>query len=222
MIGIIGAMDSEVNKILDEMKQYEIINIGKLTFYKSKLNSKDVVLVKSGIGMVASALTTSILINEFKVNRIYFSGVAGSLNAKLKIGDIVIAKDLIEYRFDTTSDGRPMGVFPDLENSIFSSKLLLKEAKEKLKDNNIYFERIVSGDKFVENKVEKEEIGIEFDAYAVDMESAALAHVCTIMGVDFLVIRSISDSLSDDSTIEFNEFVHMAAENSKNILLKLI
>ncbi|WP_081256727.1 5'-methylthioadenosine/adenosylhomocysteine nucleosidase [Streptobacillus moniliformis] len=222
MIGIIGAMHEEINVIKQEMENIEIEIVNGNTFYIGLLNNKKVILVGCGIGMVNAAIVTTLLINEFKVKKIYFSGVAGSTSNKLKIGDIVISTELQEYLFDTTEFGYEMGIIPRMEPSIFKPREILEDAMNKLKGEKIHFGKIVSGDKFVSNADEKIKIGENFKALCVDMESASVAHCSYLLGVDFLIIRSISDTLSDESTMEFEKFVNLAAENSKNILTKLI
>lgn len=225
MIGIIGAMDVEIDEIKKEMKNIEEIKINRFIFYKGLFNNKAITLVKSGIGMVNASIITTTLINKFNVNKIYFSGVAGSVNEKVSILDIVIADSLQEYLFDVTSGGfgYDKGIIAGMKDeSIFKPNILLEEAKNKLKDEKIYYGKIVSGDKFVSLKTEKIEIGREFDALAVDMESAAVAHTCYLLNVDFLIIRSISDSVTDASAIEFEKFVVLASKKSKEILKKLI
>ncbi|WP_081265300.1 5'-methylthioadenosine/adenosylhomocysteine nucleosidase [Streptobacillus moniliformis] len=222
MIGIIGAMHEEINVIKQEMENIEIEIVNGNTFYIGLLNNKKVILVGCGIGMVNAAIVTTLLINEFKVKKIYFSGVAGSTSNKLKIGDIVISTELQEYLFDTTEFGYEMGIIPRMETSIFKPREILEDAMNKLKGEKIHFGKIVSGDKFVSNADEKIKIGENFKALCVDMESASVAHCSYLLRVDFLIIRSISDTLSDESTMEFEKFVNLAAENSKNILTKLI
>lgn len=155
MIAIIGAMDEEIDEILKEaIINEEILKYGFL-LYKATIKNKELIIVKCGIGMVNAALITTILINEFNVEKIYFSGVAGSCNEKLKIGDIVISTELQEYLFDATEFGYEYGIIPRMSSSIFVPKDLLKEAKQKLNKENVYFGKIVSGDKFVHKKDEK-------------------------------------------------------------------
>ena len=222
MIGIIGAMDEEISVILSEMNNISEYNINNIKFYKGKIYDKDLVLVKSGIGMVNASIITTLLIKEFDVNKILFSGVAGSLNKNINVGDIVIADSLVEYMFNATEFGYEIGQIPRMENSVFKSENLLNKIRDILKNDSIFYGKILSGDKFVSNLEEKEKIGKKFDALAVDMESAAVAHCAYILGVEFAIIRSISDSLNSDSVMEYAEFVNIAAMNSKEILLKLL
>ena len=215
-------MDEEISVILSEMNNISEYNINNIKFYKGKIYDKDLVLVKSGIGMVNASIITTLLIKEFDVNKILFSGVAGSLNKNINVGDIVIADSLVEYMFDATEFGYEIGQIPRMENSVFKSENLLNKIRDILKKDSIFYGKILSGDKFVSNLEEKEKIGKKFDALAVDMESAAVAHCAYILGVEFAIIRSISDSLNSDSVMEYAEFVNIAAMNSKEILLKLL
>ena len=222
MIGIIGAMDEEITIIASEiidLKEYDINNI---KFYKGKIYDKDIVLVKSGIGMVNASITTTLLFKEFGVDKILFSGVAGSLNRNVNIGDIVIADSLVEYLFDATEFGYDIGTIPRMDTSIFRSDILLNKIKNILKNDNIYYGKILSGDKFVSNLSEKEKLGEKFNALAVDMESASVAHCAHILGIEFAIIRSISDSLNSSSVMEYTKFVNLAANNSKDVILKIL
>ena len=222
MIGIIGAMDEEITIIASEiidLKEYDINNI---KFYKGKIYDIDIVLVKSGIGMVNASITTTLLFKEFGVDKILFSGVAGSLNRNVNVGDIVIADSLVEYLFDATEFGYDIGTIPRMDTSIFRSDILLNKIKNILKNDNIYYGKILSGDKFVSNLSEKEKLGEKFNALAVDMESASVAHCAHVLGIEFAIIRSISDSLNSSSVMEYTEFVNLAANNSKNVILKIL
>ena len=222
MIGIIGAMDEEITIIVSEMIDLKEYDINNIKFYKGKIYDKDIVLVKSGIGMVNASITTTLLFKEFGVDKILFSGVAGSLNRNVNVGDIVIADSLVEYLFDATEFGYEIGIIPRMDTSIFRSDILLNKIKNILKNDNIYYGKILSGDKFVSNLSEKEKLGEKFNALAVDMESASVAHCAHVLGIEFAVIRSISDSLNSSSVMEYTKFVNLAANNSKNIILKIL
>ncbi len=222
MIGIIGAMDEEITIIASEMIDLKEYDINNIKFYKGKIYDKDIVLVKSGIGMVNAAITTTLLFKEFGVDKILFSGVAGSLNRNVNVGDIVIADSLVEYLFDATEFGYDIGTIPRMDTSIFRSDILLNKIKNILKNDNIYYGKILSGDKFVSNLSEKEKLGEKFNALAVDMESASVAHCAHVLGIEFAIIRSISDSLNSSSVMEYTEFVNLAANNSKDVILKIL
>lgn len=222
MIGIIGAMDEEISVISSEIKNLTVYDINNMKFYKGKIYNKDIVLVKSGIGMVNASITTTLLFKEFGVDKILFSGVAGSLNRNVNVGDVVIGDSLLEYLFDATEFGYDIGTIPRMDTSIFRSDILLNKIKNILKNDNIYYGKILSGDKFVSNLSEKEKLGEKFNALAVDMESASVAHCAHVLGIEFAIIRSISDSLNSSSVMEYTEFVNLAANNSKNVILKIL
>lgn len=222
MIGIIGAMDEEISVISSEIKNLTVYDINNMKFYKGKIYNKDIVLVKSGIGMVNASITTTLLFKEFGVDKILFSGVAGSLNRNVNVGDVVIGDSLLEYLFDATEFGYDIGTIPRMDTSIFRSDILLNKIKNILKNDNIYYGKILSGDKFVSNLSEKEKLGEKFNALAVDMESASVAHCAHVLGIEFAVIRSISDSLNSSSVMEYTEFVNLAANNSKDVILKIL
>lgn len=222
MIGIIGAMDEEISVISSEIKNLTVYDINNMKFYKGKIYDKDIVLVKSGIGMVNASITTTLLFKEFGVDKILFSGVAGSLNRNVNVGDVVIGDSLLEYLFDATEFGYDIGTIPRMDTSIFRSDILLNKIKNILKNDNIYYGKILSGDKFVSNLSEKEKLGEKFNALAVDMESASVAHCAHVLGIEFAIIRSISDSLNSSSVMEYTEFVNLAANNSKNVILKIL
>lgn len=222
MIGIIGAMDEEISVISSEIKNLTVYDINNIKFYKGKIYDKDIVLVKSGIGMVNASITTTLLFKEFGVDKILFSGVAGSLNRNVNVGDIVIGDSLLEYLFDATEFGYDIGTIPRMDTSIFRSDILLNKIKNILKNDNIYYGKILSGDKFVSNLSEKEKLGEKFNALAVDMESASVAHCAHVLGIEFAIIRSISDSLNSSSVMEYTEFVNLAANNSKDVILKIL
>ena len=222
MIGIIGAMDEEISVISSEIKNLTVYDINNMKFYKGKIYDKEIVLVKSGIGMVNASITTTLLFKEFGVDKILFSGVAGSLNRNVNVGDVVIGDSLLEYLFDATEFGYDIGTIPRMDTSIFRSDILLNKIKNILKNDNIYYGKILSGDKFVSNLSEKEKLGEKFNALAVDMESASVAHCAHVLGIEFAVIRSISDSLNSSSVMEYTEFVNLAANNSKDVILKIL
>ena len=222
MIGIIGAMDEEISVISSEIKNLTVNDINNIKFYKGTIYDKDIVLVKSGIGMVNASITTTLLFKEFGVDKILFSGVAGSLNRNVNGGDVVIGDSLLEYLFDATEFGYDIGTIPRMDTSIFRSDILLNKIKNILKNDNIYYGKIWSGDKFVSNLSEKEKLGEKFNALAVDMESASVAHCAHVLGIEFAIIRSISDSLNSSSVMEYTEFVNLAANNSKNVILKIL
>ena len=227
MIGIIGAVVEEAEAIKKEIKEIKEIKetvISGISFFTGKFNDKDVVFVQSGIGKVNAAITATLLIEKFKVSEVIFSGVAGSLDERLKVGDVVIGRDIVQHDVDATAFGYKMGQIPQMKEWAFESDKELVEKAGNVNDfdHRIFFGRILTGDQFVSKKDVKIRLGKDFEALCVDMESGAVAQVCTRLGVKFLIIRSISDSITDESDMEYETFVKLAAKNSTKILKDII
>ena len=223
MIGIIGAVVEEAEAIKKEIKEIKETVISGISFFTGKFNDKDVVFVQSGIGKVNAAITATLLIEKFKVSEVIFSGVAGSLDERLKVGDVVIGRDIVQHDVDATAFGYKMGQIPQMKEWAFESDEELVEKAGNINDfdHRIFFGRILTGDQFVSKKDVKIRLGKDFEALCVDMESGAVAQVCTRLGVKFLIIRSISDSITDESDMEYETFVKLAAKNSTRILKEI-
>ncbi|RRD39753.1 5'-methylthioadenosine/adenosylhomocysteine nucleosidase [Leptotrichia sp. OH3620_COT-345] len=224
MIGIIGAVIEEAEAIKNEMTDIQEEVSEGITFFKGKFCNKDVIFVQSGIGKVNAAMTATILIYKYNVDKVIFSGVAGSLDERVNIGDIVIGTDLVHHDFDTRKFGYKLGQIPQMDVWAFESDRELIEKIRKIENGKykLIFGRILTGDQFIDESNRKERLGKEFEALCTDMEGAAVAQVCYRMNVKFLVIRSISDSLNDKSAMEYYEFVKLAANNSKEILKEIL
>lgn len=223
MIGIIGAVVEEAEAIKKEIKEIKETVISGISFFNGKFNDKDVVFVQSGIGKVNAAITATLLIEKFKVSEVIFSGVAGSLDERLKVGDVVIGRDIVQHDVDATAFGYKMGQIPQMKEWAFESDKELVEKAGNINDfdHRIFFGRILTGDQFVSKKDVKIRLGKDFEALCVDMESGAVAQVCTRLDVKFLIIRSISDSITDESDMEYEAFVKLAAKNSTRILKEI-
>ena len=223
MIGIIGAMSEEVDIIKDEIQfSYEEI-IGKFTFYIGSLRDRKIVLAESGIGKVNASMLATIMIIKFNVKAVCFSGVAGALDKRLKVGDVVIGEKMMQHDMDVTEFGLKKGEIPRMDTSEFlSNRRLMEIVKEhKLPNNQTYIGTIISGDQFVSSKDLKESLAKDFNAMCVDMESAAVAQVCHRLDKKCLIIRSISDSVTNDSTMEYSKFTKLAADNAKELVCHL-
>ncbi|KAA5805652.1 5'-methylthioadenosine/adenosylhomocysteine nucleosidase [Thermoanaerobacterium thermosaccharolyticum] len=225
-IGLIGAMEEEIDILKHFISNVEIINRADMVFYKGILNGLDTVLVRSGIGKVNAAIAAQILISEFNVDYIINTGVAGGIKSGINVGDIVISSDAIEHDFDTTAFGDELGVIPRMKTSVFKADKYLIDIALKAANDNIdgkaYVGRIVSGDRFVSSKEEARRLGQQFSAYAVEMEGAAIAHTSYLNDIPFVIIRSISDNADGNATSDFNLFVKKASIVSSNIVKEMI
>ncbi len=228
MIGIIGAMEEEVVILKSKMNIKEFKNLKNNEFYIGTLSNKDVVVVKCGIGKVNAALCTQVLLDNFNIKAIINTGVAGGLNDKLNIGDIVISSNAVQHDFDTSIFGEPIGCIPriNMKDAFFTADETLinvaKQASDTLENVNTLIGTVASGDQFISDREIKNKIKSNFNAYCVEMEGGAIAHVCYINKVPFLIIRSISDKADGSAEVSFEEFVGLAAKNSSNMIEKII
>lgn len=222
-IGIIGAMNEEVIELKNIMTDIQVEKIGNLEFFKGNLLNKEVVLVEGGIGKVNAAICATLMIEHFKVSKILFTGVAGGTNPDINIGDIVIGVDQIEHDFDSTAFGYALGQIPRMDTYIFEADRELADlaysvAVEKFGREKVRKGRIVSGDEFVASVEKIKWLRDTFNADCTEMEGAAVAHVCHVFKMPFLIIRAISDKANHDAKVDFPEFVKLAAKNSKTII----
>lgn len=216
MIGIIGAMDLEVEKLKEAIHNPVINKISGMDFISGNLMGQEVVVVKCGVGKVFAGICAQTMIMKYRPKLIVNIGVAGSLSDSLNIFDLIVAKDLIQHDFDISGLGYPKALLSGFDSISFPTsdkynKLLINSIeKHSLK---YQFGRIATGDQFISQSSIKEELSKDFSALACEMEGAAIAQVCCVNGVDFCELRSISDSANEDSTIDFPTFVTKATEN---------
>ena len=225
MIGIIGAMDIEVNnlKALIENKQTKTISGNE--FVWGTIYNKEVVVAKCGIGKVFAAICAQTMILNFNPEYIINTGVAGTLTNALSVGDIAISDNVVQHDMDTSPLGDPVGLISGINVINFNAnEHLVKTAEAILKENNFNFKTgvIASGDQFIALKEQKDAIIKNFNAIACEMEGASIGHTCYVNNVGFIVIRAISDSADDSATLDYPTFLKKAAENSFKITLSLI
>ena len=224
--GIIAAMKEEMQEIENIMTQKQTHKIYELDFVKGKINNTDVVLVEAGVGKVNAARTTQILIDNFEVDAIINVGSAASANDELEIGDIVIGNKIVQHDFDITAFGHPKGYISNLGQYVESDNELIEKIKQTIsnmqdREFNIKIWIIASGDIFCTEIKMKEKIRAKFDADAIEMEGAAIAQVCKLDNIPFLVIRSISDKPNGDNNITFDQFLEKASKRCAKIIKEL-
>lgn len=228
-IGIIGAMDNEIRSLIQMMEIEKTVDKASLKFYIGKLEQKDIVLVQCGIGKVNAALCAQILISEFNVDVVVNTGVAGAINPELDVNDIVISTEAIQYDVDAIAFGYKKGQIPQMENSVFKADEKLvetayKSSLEQVKSGEfkIVKGRVATGDIFISSQELKQELQNDFGAYCGEMEGGAIAHVCTLNNTPFVIIRAMSDKADGSADVTYDEFVDKAAENSKDIVLRML
>lgn len=227
MIGIIGAMEIEVSILKSKITDVKIINRASMEFNKGKLYGEDVVVVRSGIGKVNAGICAQILADVFDVDIIINTGVAGSLNNDIDIGDIVLSEDAMQHDVDATGFGYGEGVIPQMEESVFKGdKELIRLAKdicsEVIPEINVFVGRVVSGDQFIDSQDRKNAIISKFGGYCTEMEGAAIAQAAYLNKVPFLIVRAISDKSDNSSHMDYPAFEKMAAANSVKLIEGII
>ncbi|MPQ44313.1 5'-methylthioadenosine/adenosylhomocysteine nucleosidase [Clostridium tarantellae] len=221
-IGVIAAMDEELEVLLKDMKDVSKETISGMIFYKGKLWGKDVVSVVSGVGKVNAGACTQTLATKFNVTSIINLGVAGGVGKDIYPGDVVIGDTYVQHDFDTSVFGDKIGQISRMDTYDFKAdnKLvkLAEEASKEVSNINTFTGRIVSGDQFVADKEKIKWLEDYFNASAVEMESAAIAQVCHINNIPFVIIRSISDNANNGAHMDYEKFKPIAVENSTSIL----
>ena len=226
MLGIIGAMDEEVAKVKEQMQDVNVMTRASMDFYEGVINGHPVVVVRSGIGKVNAAMCAQILVDQYQVDAIINTGIAGSLNASIDIGDIVLSTDTLEHDMDAVAFGYPVGQIPRMDTLSFEAdeklRQLAKKACEKVNPDVKVFEgRVVSGDQFISDKNKKQWLVDNFAGYCTEMEGAAIAHAAYLNKVPFLVIRAISDKADDSASVDYPTFEAKAIEHSVRLILEL-
>lgn len=227
MLGIIGAMDEEVAKIKERLENVEVQTFGGMDFYKGNFEGKSVVVVRSGIGKVNAAVCTQILADRYQVSGIVNTGIAGSLMAKIDIGDIVLSTDALQHDMDATNFGYPAGQIPRMDVlSFHADPKLLALAKECCGRVNpeihTYEGRVVSGDQFISDQKKKDWLIETFHGYCTEMEGAAIAQAAYLNGIPFLIIRAISDKADNSANVDYPTFEAQAIIHSVNLMLEMI
>lgn len=227
MLGFIGAMEEEVEQLVAAMTEKEEIKKASLVFYKGKLEGKEVVVVRAGIGKVNAAICTQMLIDFFEVDAVINTGIAGSLNADINIGDIVLSCDVLQHDVDATNFGYPLGQIPRMDTLAFKADEKMVEIAKKacvqvLPEVGVFIGRVVSGDQFISSKEVKNNIIKNFGGFATEMEGAAIGQAAYVNGVPFLVIRAISDKADDSATMDYPTFEKQAIANMVKLTRKFV
>ena len=225
--GIIGAMREEVDLLIVKLEGAHTETIATMDFVTGRLNGVDVVVVEGRGGKVNAAMCTQVLIDRFDVSHIIFTGVAGSLDFSIEIGDLIISTDLIQHDADLTGFGYPPGVLPDLHLLSFAADdelraRAMRAAAEVCPEVAAYEGRIATGDQFVQSLERKEFIVKTFGASCVEMEGAAVAQVAWLNDVPFVVVRAISDKADGSAHADFAEFLPESARRAAALVEYLV
>lgn len=222
MIGIIGAMKIEVEELKNRMSDVRIEKISQIDFYCGRLCGKDVVVAVSGVGKVNAAICAQTMILRFQPSCVINTGVAGGIAGNVHIGDIVIGTAVVQHDMDTSPLGDPVGFISGIGKiQLPCAPWLteaLSEAAEHVKGTTFHHGIIATGDQFLNRKEDLNRIVERFEAMACEMEGGSIGQVCYINGVDFAIVRAISDGGDDNSHMDYGEFVQIAAAKSISLL----
>ena len=227
MIGIIGAMEEEITNLKSHMQVDEVQTIAGMSFFKGAVKGTKLVLVRSGIGKVNAGICTQILASVYGVDTVINTGIAGSLNADIDIGDIVVSTSLVQYDVDARNFGYKLGEIPRMNIVEFPADQYLIDKTQNVFDSlglgiKLYKGMVATGDKFVSEDSLKAEIISNFHAYCVEMEGAAIAQAAMLNNMACVVIRAISDKADNSADVDYRSFEAKAIENMSKISLALV
>ena len=219
-IGIIAAMESELQKILEAMGSSEKKTAGKHDFYVAEREGKQLIASLSGIGKVNASVCAQLMISVFSVDVVINTGVAGGLLGALKVFDVVVATDVCHHDLDNGFIERRFPFCSKVESDETLRRLAVRSCEEL--GVPCRQGRIISGEIFVSDSLLKEKLISDFAPIAVDMESAAIGQVCFLNSVPFASIRSISDSADDEGEMSFDQFEKEAAVISAKVVMRIV
>ncbi|QOP43999.1 5'-methylthioadenosine/adenosylhomocysteine nucleosidase [Sulfurimonas sediminis] len=223
-IAIMGAMPEEIAPILEKVGTYKTTKYAGNTYYEADYQGVGLIIAYSKIGKVFSTLTATTMCEHFGATTLLFSGVAGAISPKLKIGDLIVATKLAQHDLDITAFGHPFGYVPEGAVYVEADKELIALSKEVAKEmgKNVQEGIIATGDQFVADEKRKNWIGETFHADALEMEGASVAVVCDALDVPFFILRAISDAADMDASFSFDEFLETSAVESAEFIMKMV
>lgn len=225
-IGLIGAMDEEVEILKEAMSTFEEKETAGCHFYLGKLESHDIILLKSGIGKVNAAVGTTLLIQEHQPDYIINTGSAGGFDPQLQVGDVVISSEVRYHDVDATVFGYEYGQVPQMPVFFTPDDFLVEIAERAAKaemQENVVKGLIATGDSFMSDGERVASVKAKFPTLqAAEMEAGAIAQVCHQFGTPFVIIRSLSDIAGKNADVSFDQFLQVAAKNSAKLILSML
>ncbi len=226
IIGIIGAMEQEVALLKAQMSNTSTSTVADFVFYRGQLNQREVVLVQCGIGKVAAAIATTLLIQLFQPVAVINTGSAGGFDPALNVGDIVISTELRHHDVDVTAFGYEPGQVPRMPAAFLADARLIEAAEQSIRQLGFCQTKkglITTGDVFMCDPVRIEQTRATFPTMlAVEMEGAAIAQACHQLHTPFVVIRSLSDIAGKESPTSFDAYLAVASKNSSAMVMELL
>ncbi|MBQ4834677.1 5'-methylthioadenosine/S-adenosylhomocysteine nucleosidase [Pseudoalteromonas sp. MMG010] len=225
-VGIIGAMEPEVKILRAAMQNTQTLTKAGFTFYTGELAGNTVTLVQSGIGKVASAIATTLLIDNFNPDCVINTGSAGGFDPSLNVGDVVISSQVRHHDVDVTAFGYEIGQVPQMPAGFEAHPKLIEAAKQtiaQISEVKTLVGLICTGDSFMCDPIRIDKARADFpEMLAVEMEGAAIAQACFSLNTPFVVIRSMSDIAGKESPQSFEEYLETASINSSKMVVALL
>ncbi|ARU65499.1 5'-methylthioadenosine/S-adenosylhomocysteine nucleosidase [Histophilus somni] len=224
-VGIVGAMAQEVEILASLIENKNVVHIAGCTIYQGNIQDKEVALLQSGIGKVAAAMGTTLLLQMFKPDIVINTGSAGGVSSGLKVGDVVVSTQTVYHDADVTAFGYAKGQLPACPPAFISDPKLTALVANVAKQQGINLTSglICSGDSFINSAEKLAWIKANFpEVVAIEMEATAIAQVCHKFNIPFVVIRAISDVGDGEASMSFEEFLPLAAKQSSSMVLKIL
>ncbi|WOC31772.1 MULTISPECIES: 5'-methylthioadenosine/adenosylhomocysteine nucleosidase [Caproicibacterium] len=223
MIGIIGAMEVEVEQLLEHMQQTGSKTMSGICFHEGIMAGVECVVAQCGIGKVAAAVCTQTMIFLYQPQAVLFEGVAGGIGKDVHIGDLVVATSLVQHDMDTSALGDPVGYISALKEIFLpvpeKTVNLLADCAEAVYQGHVCKGVIATGDQFIADNAKMHQLAEDFGAVACEMEGGSMAQVCCMAGVNYAVLRSISDNGDDGAAVDFPTFAEESAHKNTALLL---
>lgn len=229
-VGVIGAEEAEVLPLLEAVEVHDEVHRACFTYYRATYEGRPLVITRCGIGKVAAAVCSQILVGEFGVGSVIFTGIAGALDPSLRVGDIVISLDTVQHDFDASAFGRELGeVPPPGQRIVKADEGMVRLALSAVDDMawpegrpTVVVGRILTGDQFIADLEKVRWMRATFQGHVAEMEGAAVAQTCSWSNVPFVIVRSISDGADGDAKVSFETFIDMVGKRSAALVLGMI
>jgi adenosylhomocysteine nucleosidase len=225
-IGIIGAMDEEVELLKSQIQHRSKTNIAGSEIFTGTIDDVDVVLLKSGIGKVNAAIAATLLLQLYKPDYVINTGSAGGFHQDLNVGDIVVSTEVRYHDVDVTVFGYEYGQVPQMPPFYEADPALIELAERcagKVSDKQIVKGQIATADSFMSDAGRVAFVREKFpNLLAAEMEACAIAQTSTQFGVPFVIIRALSDIAGKSSEVSFEQFLHVASTNCANLIQSMI
>ena len=222
-IGVIGAMEVEISLLRRSLVGCTTTVRAGMEFSEGTYGGQPVVVARCGVGKVNAAMCVQVLADLYGVTHVINTGVAGSLDARIDIGDLVVSTDVMHHDVDATVFGYAPGQVPGMKTVAFEASNQLatavaKAAGEVAPTIGVHAGRVVSGDQFIADAAVKERLSRDFDGRCCEMEGAAIAQACQQNGLPFVVVRAISDKADGSAEVAYPEFETKAAQRCARIV----